>query len=740
MAEKINFNDFALKVKAQHPEYADRDNLTLARSMVDKFPEYADRVDFGAAVPGQPPAVIPAAAPQEPEGPGLINAAKMGLAERDLPEGSGFGANMAHMVAENALPMAGSIVGAASSVPAWLPSGGTAAIVGAGAGAAAGRAVQKAAAQALAPEYAGREGAADVALGAAKEGAMYAAGEGALRGAAAGAKFVGRKVGAPIVATLTGAGRRAIDALVDDTKGVMKYVGIKPEDVAAGAQSLQNLMQSGKNAVEAGYKKILGKHHEELTKAAQEADDYIKSLDTKSVELGQAFQKRIPELQAAASKEYQAGLDALEARYGLDPGAAYPYTVNLAKNAKKTVAEINRGYGFSAPELPPGFGPVAKEFKWYADKALSLNKASVGEARQYLSQLNLAIRNNATPTGMTPLGSALSKLKDAVKGSIDDAAPEIKEMSKRYAQKKEILDALSGDANANVVASRIKGYFKTGGNQKDALIKFSEQDPKAAELLNEILTAQHQAADIGARAAETKKLADVFGDLKATYALGKGKDRLVLLAEKDPVMADILKRSAGQENTYARLQSILNADNPAAAIERIMSEGGNKADALKELAEQSPMVKDMILDVQRRVYGGKLTPWFRELPQTGFTPPLVQAVMGGAAGGYGTYQAAQGNYGPTMMGAGLLAASSPRMAAKAVSGVVRASRATGAALAQPAVRAPVVGAIGSGIEGIGEMTGLFQSPEEVKSAHDRGEITPEQAMGVLRTNWPDHFE
>lgn len=41
----MDYNQFAESVKAAHPEYADRDNATLAKAMLTKFPAYADRVD-----------------------------------------------------------------------------------------------------------------------------------------------------------------------------------------------------------------------------------------------------------------------------------------------------------------------------------------------------------------------------------------------------------------------------------------------------------------------------------------------------------------------------------------------------------------------------------------------------------------------------------------------------------------------------------------------------------------------
>lgn len=732
MPEKLNVTEFAAKIREKYPEYNGVDDAMLSRKFVEKYPEYADRVDLGGGIAPAPAAAVPAK-------PGILEAAKMGLAEKDLPPDAGFGANMAHFVGENALPIAGSIAGAATTAPAWLPSAGAAGMAGLGAGAAAGRATQKALARAIVPEYVEPESAIQTALDPVAEGAMYAAGEGALRIGGKAVRAVARGVGKPVISTLTGAGRRAIDAIVNDSKGVMNYLGIKPEEVAAGGQKLQEMIDAGKTAIESGYKRLLAKHHDELLKATREAEEHASDLDTQAVALGQAFQKRIPELQSSASKEYQQALAQIESKYETAPVTGAPFSIDIAKNAKKAVAEISKDYGFGVSDLPPGFAGVAKEFKWYADKAGTLNKASVSEARRFLTQLNLAIRNNSTPTGMTPLGSALQKLKGVVSSSIDESSPEIKEMAKRYAQKKEILDALSGDANANVVSSRIHSYFKTGGNQKDALIHFSEQDPHAAEMLDRILSLQNQSADIRARAAQTKKLSEFIGDLKSTYKIGEGKNRAILMAEKDPVMKSILDASAGQESVYGRLKSILGSDNPAAEVERIMSEGGNKADALKELAATSPAIKDMILDVQRRVYGSRLSPWFRELPQTGFTPGLAQAAIGAVGGGYGGYQAAHGNFGPAAAGAALVAASSPRIAAKAIAGAVRGSAAVRGALARPAIGAPVAGAVGGAFRAAGESMGFFQSPEEVKAAHEAGQISSEEAVKELRANWPESF-
>lgn len=42
----MDFNEFAEKVKAKYPQYADKDNQVLAEAMVKKYPEYASKVTF----------------------------------------------------------------------------------------------------------------------------------------------------------------------------------------------------------------------------------------------------------------------------------------------------------------------------------------------------------------------------------------------------------------------------------------------------------------------------------------------------------------------------------------------------------------------------------------------------------------------------------------------------------------------------------------------------------------------
>lgn len=58
----LNVDDFAAKIKAKYPDYANIDNSVLAHRIVDKYPDYADQVDLNSrAVPNNAGALTPAA-------------------------------------------------------------------------------------------------------------------------------------------------------------------------------------------------------------------------------------------------------------------------------------------------------------------------------------------------------------------------------------------------------------------------------------------------------------------------------------------------------------------------------------------------------------------------------------------------------------------------------------------------------------------------------------------------------
>lgn len=51
--ELMSFDDFAASIKAKYPQYQEVDNFTLATKMVEKYPEYADRVSLEKKNPDQ---------------------------------------------------------------------------------------------------------------------------------------------------------------------------------------------------------------------------------------------------------------------------------------------------------------------------------------------------------------------------------------------------------------------------------------------------------------------------------------------------------------------------------------------------------------------------------------------------------------------------------------------------------------------------------------------------------------
>ena len=44
MSEKISYKAFSASIKAKYPEYSEVDDLELSTKMIEKYPEYADRV------------------------------------------------------------------------------------------------------------------------------------------------------------------------------------------------------------------------------------------------------------------------------------------------------------------------------------------------------------------------------------------------------------------------------------------------------------------------------------------------------------------------------------------------------------------------------------------------------------------------------------------------------------------------------------------------------------------------
>lgn len=47
----MNYKEFSQTIKQKYPDYANVDDMTLAKKIIEKYPDYSDRVEFGEAMP-----------------------------------------------------------------------------------------------------------------------------------------------------------------------------------------------------------------------------------------------------------------------------------------------------------------------------------------------------------------------------------------------------------------------------------------------------------------------------------------------------------------------------------------------------------------------------------------------------------------------------------------------------------------------------------------------------------------
>ena len=62
MSDKISYKAFSASIKAKYPEYSEVDDLELSTKMIEKYPEYADRVtltDNSDFMPGGKMSLVP---------------------------------------------------------------------------------------------------------------------------------------------------------------------------------------------------------------------------------------------------------------------------------------------------------------------------------------------------------------------------------------------------------------------------------------------------------------------------------------------------------------------------------------------------------------------------------------------------------------------------------------------------------------------------------------------------------
>ena len=71
MSDKISYKAFSASIKAKYPEYSEVDDLELSTKMIEKYPEYADRVtltDNSDFMPGGKMSLVPPS-PSTPSAP-----------------------------------------------------------------------------------------------------------------------------------------------------------------------------------------------------------------------------------------------------------------------------------------------------------------------------------------------------------------------------------------------------------------------------------------------------------------------------------------------------------------------------------------------------------------------------------------------------------------------------------------------------------------------------------------------
>ncbi len=440
--------------------------------------------------------------------------------------------------------------------------------------------------------------------------------KGAIKGLSKAGEFVGKKVLAPIVRGTTGVSKRAYDALISDSKTILENVGFTPDDIATMGQSLQNVISSGKEAIESLGRKTLASRTEQLKKAAQDITENANFIRTKAVEAGQALQSRIGAIKDMAGKEYKSSIDKILGRgslkYGLDAGATYPYTIDMHKPLMGTIQSIRTKFGYDLP------GRVADEaetaiFNKFQNVINNMDSASVDEVYWLQRDLRHAMDLNKGK----PISAALGEMRSKVLSVFEDSVPEIAPANKAYRAAMEMSDELAGMGNADVVANQIYQSFKYGGNKRDALLKFAGVDKKSNSLVKTIIENMDEYDSALVKAKDASKLASQMEGISYTYKLGEARNVMEKLAEKDGHIKSFLNSVKDKEEVYNNLGNLLEGDNISKQIVKTMAEGGKKKDALMELARTNPEIGAKISEVQNAIFGSEFSPWFREIPQTG---------------------------------------------------------------------------------------------------------------------------
>lgn len=436
-------------------------------------------------------------------------------------------------------------------------------------------------------------------------------------------KDIPKYIGAGIKKTVSGlssVSSQAIDAAITKGDKVLKYVGLSADDLANKGQEIQELIKQSKGAIEDSTRDLLGNRYEALKSAGETIGQHLGSMRAGMVARGQQLQAIIPTIKERAGAEYHKIIKqalSKQGKYKLDPGAAYPFTLDFNKGMANAIKQVRDDFGYGIPSRNPD--PIGqKAFEDFANRIVGLGKASIDDAYYLQKDLGNAIRRNRG----TEAAAALRTLRDSA-FKVMDGVPEFKQANTTYRAGMELLEDLDGMTSADDLSKTVIQAFKTGGNKQDALLRFGAADPNANKIIKGLVDASDNYAKIEAKGQTIAKMAQGIERIKDTYTLGDAKNMIIGLSRRDPVIKNILNMNKDPEEMYGRLSTLMNADRAYSKIMGVMSGGGNQKDALIKLSKAVPGLNDKIGDIQNAIMGQEFKPLFRALPQTGMGAGLL---------------------------------------------------------------------------------------------------------------------
>lgn len=504
----MDYNAFAETIKQKHPEYADRDNLTLAQAVVKKYPQYADRVTFGNAIPGTPesqktesPAYVPGQFPYEEEKKIWDQANKEGLdyyqAKQKVLEARNkyTQSRQSGGIGENIQGASGIVAGTALAPIAEAKKA-----VGA-----AGEAIKE--------KYPGL-------VGSAVGKALKFGSEAVPESPAQIAGQAGAELALPVAAAKA-------SPVVKKALGFMaeKFGGLSNDVTATLEKNAPAVIKYARM----GYEKA----SEEAASAAKRFVDAISGHMEK------------------ASDEYEkTAVQAVKDKYG--PGMR----LNLFNALGDTFTSIRQDFGFGDPS-PLNFSDEAAQAKYLKveQAATSLKDASVDEVYKFQKRLNKTIRDSEGS-----LKAALLRVKGATVKYLEDRVPEIQQGNEVFKAGAKLTEDLSRVENADNPVSVINSALRNKGYTRDAINKLISESPEAKSAMDDMIS-----ANAGKQVAHWTAQLPPTG-AKALYQLGLGASGAEIL--RNPIVGvpgAAVYLGATSPRLYGEGFNILSKELPAGA-------------------------------------------------------------------------------------------------------------------------------------------------------------------------------